>query len=124
MSLTVSVDVKQHRTMHTHWSQFVPHMSTDIRGQEALHHHHLSFPDYPVKNMPQSADDLSSRSRANRLAGHVQISANLFWSTGQAELFAGHAPCVINVVATDLISVGHVPDVTTDLVLQVICRTL
>ena len=28
MSLMVSVDVKQHSTMHTHWSQFVPNMST------------------------------------------------------------------------------------------------
>ena len=28
MSLTVSVDVKGHSTMHTHWSQFVPNMST------------------------------------------------------------------------------------------------
>jgi len=33
MSLTVSVDVKQHRTMLRHWSQFVPNTSTDIRGQ-------------------------------------------------------------------------------------------
>ena len=31
ISLMVSVDVKQHWTMHTHWSQFVPNMSTDIR---------------------------------------------------------------------------------------------
>ena len=28
--------------MLRHWSQFVPNMSTDIRGHEALHHrHHL-----------------------------------------------------------------------------------
>ena len=40
MSLTVSVDVKQHWIMLRHWSQFVPNMSTDIRGHEALHHHH------------------------------------------------------------------------------------
>ena len=40
MSLMVSVDVKQHWTMLRHWSQFVPNMSTDIRGHEALHHHH------------------------------------------------------------------------------------
>ena len=39
MSLTVSVDVKQHWTVLRHWSQFVPNMSTDIRGHEALHHH-------------------------------------------------------------------------------------
>ena len=36
MSLTVSVDVKQ----HCHWTMLVPNMSTDIRGHEALHHHH------------------------------------------------------------------------------------
>ena len=29
-------------TMLRHWSQFVPNMSTDIRGKEALHHHHTS----------------------------------------------------------------------------------
>ena len=39
-SLTVSVDVTQHWTMLRHWSQFVPNMSTDIRGHWALHHHH------------------------------------------------------------------------------------
>ena len=38
-SLTVSVDVKQHWTVLRHWSQFVPNMSTDIRGREALLHH-------------------------------------------------------------------------------------
>ena len=26
--------------MLRHWSQFVPNISTDIRGHEALHHHH------------------------------------------------------------------------------------
>ena len=31
---------KQHRTMRMHWSQFVPNMSTDIRGHEAPLHHH------------------------------------------------------------------------------------
>jgi len=40
MSLTVSVDVKQHWTVLRHWSQFVPNMSTDIRGHEALLHHY------------------------------------------------------------------------------------
>ena len=40
MSLTVSVDVKQYWIMLRHWSQFVPNMPTDIRGHEALHHHH------------------------------------------------------------------------------------
>ena len=39
MSLTVSVDVKQHWTMLRHWSQFVLNTSTDIRGHEALHHY-------------------------------------------------------------------------------------
>ena len=34
ISLTVSVDVKQHSTMLRHWSQFVPNTSTDIRGHE------------------------------------------------------------------------------------------
>ena len=24
---------------YRHWSQFVPNMSADIRGREALHHH-------------------------------------------------------------------------------------
>ena len=43
MNLTVSVDVKQHWTMLRHWSQFVPNMSTDIRGHKALHHHHLDW---------------------------------------------------------------------------------
>ena len=41
MSLTVSVEVKQHCTALQHWSQFVPNMSTDIRGHGALHHHRL-----------------------------------------------------------------------------------
>ena len=40
MSLTVSVDVKQHSTVLRHRSQFVPDMSTDIREHKALHHHH------------------------------------------------------------------------------------
>ena len=39
MSLTVSVDVKQHWTMLRHWSQFSPNMSTDIRGHDALLRH-------------------------------------------------------------------------------------
>ena len=43
MSLTFSVDVKQHWTMLRHWSQFVPNVSTDIRGHEALLHHHRQF---------------------------------------------------------------------------------
>ena len=40
MSLTVSVNVKQHLTVLRHWSQLVPNVSTDIRGDEALPHHH------------------------------------------------------------------------------------
>ena len=34
--LMVSVDVKQHSTMLTHWPQIVPNMSADIPGHEAL----------------------------------------------------------------------------------------
>ena len=41
MSFMVSVGVKQHWTMPRHWSQFVPNMSADTQGHEALHHHHL-----------------------------------------------------------------------------------
>ena len=40
-SLAVSVDVKQHWTVLRHWSQFVPNMSTDLQGHEALLHQHL-----------------------------------------------------------------------------------
>ena len=39
-SLTVSVDVKQYWTVLRHRSQCVPNMWTDIRGHEALLHHH------------------------------------------------------------------------------------
>ena len=39
MSFTVSVDVKQYWTVFQHWSQFVPNMSTDIWGHEAVLHH-------------------------------------------------------------------------------------
>ena len=38
VSLTVSVDVKQHWAVLRRWSQFVLNMSTDIRGHEALPH--------------------------------------------------------------------------------------
>ena len=41
MSLTVSLDAKQHWTILRHWSQFVSNMSTDIREHEVLHHHHV-----------------------------------------------------------------------------------
>ena len=34
MNLMVSMDVKQHWTMLRHWSQFVPNMSSNIRGHE------------------------------------------------------------------------------------------
>ena len=40
-SLTVSVDVKQHWTTLRHWPRFAPNILTDIRGHEALHHHHI-----------------------------------------------------------------------------------
>ena len=49
MSLTVSVDVKQHWTVLRHWSQFVPNMSTDIRGYEALLHHHYRSTHSPIR---------------------------------------------------------------------------
>ena len=57
MSLTVSVDVKQHWTVLQHWSQFVPNMSTDIQGHGALHHHQ------PFKCIPstQLQGDISLR---------------------------------------------------------------
>ena len=43
-TLSVFVDVKLHWTVLRHWSQFVPDMSTDIRGHEPLHHcHHLAL---------------------------------------------------------------------------------
>ena len=42
-------------TMLTHWSQFVPNMSADIRGHEALHHHLLSI--QPVENQPVEISD-------------------------------------------------------------------
>ena len=53
----VSVDVKQHWTMLRHWSQFVLNMSTDIRGHEALLHHHCQPPP------GQSGSSLSAQSR-------------------------------------------------------------
>ena len=34
--------------MLRHWSQFVPNMSTDIRGHEALQHHHHPKPAVPT----------------------------------------------------------------------------
>ena len=37
MSLMVSVEVKQHWTMHTHWSQFVPNMSNPTSENIKLH---------------------------------------------------------------------------------------
>ena len=43
MSLTVSVE---HWPVLRHWSQFVPNMSTDIRGHEALLHHHHHHPQW------------------------------------------------------------------------------
>ena len=62
-SLLVSVDVKLYWTVLRHWSQFVPNMSTDIRGHEALLHHSsadphnsysLSHPQWlaPISNLP------------------------------------------------------------------------
>ena len=72
MSLTVSVDVKQHWTMLRHWSQFVPNMSTDIRGHEALHHHHR------VQHTQSSGTVCESRGRR---PGHPSlISLRLLWT--------------------------------------------
>ena len=65
MSLTVSVDVKQHWTMLRHWSQFVPNMSADIRGHEALLHQHLC----PTKAMDR-------RSRQARKERTVAVAAH------------------------------------------------
>ena len=42
MSLMVSVDIKQHWAMLKCWSQFVPNISTDIKGHEALLHNQHS----------------------------------------------------------------------------------
>ena len=36
MSLTVSVDVKQHWTVLRHWSQFVPNMSKTKTGDKTI----------------------------------------------------------------------------------------
>ena len=41
--MDVSVDVKQYWTVLRHWSQFVPNMSTDIGGHEALLYQKLYF---------------------------------------------------------------------------------
>ena len=49
MSPMVSVDVKQHWTMHTHWSQFVPNMSTrhprtlSSTSSSSIEHSHLAI---------------------------------------------------------------------------------
>ena len=42
--------------MHTHWSQFVPNMSSDIRRHAPLHyhHHHLHTPFLPSSPSPIS----------------------------------------------------------------------
>ena len=60
MSLTVYVDVKQHWTMLRHWSQFVSNTSTDIRGHEALLHHHQKVCD--VNGHPRTWSSTSSSS--------------------------------------------------------------
>ena len=39
MNFRAPVDVKRHRIVLLQWSQFVPNMSTDIRGDEVLLHH-------------------------------------------------------------------------------------
>ena len=64
MRLMVSVDVKQHWTVLTHWSQFVPNNLADIRGHEALQHHLRS---QPRPSMPTTTQrhHQSKRSSAN-----------------------------------------------------------
>ena len=58
MSLTVSVDVKQHWIVLRHWSQFVPSMSTSIRGHEALLHHLQALVTPILKKPSLDANDL------------------------------------------------------------------
>ena len=40
--------------MLTHWSQFVPNMSTDIRGHEALLHHAQKKADFGLAVLRQA----------------------------------------------------------------------
>ena len=49
--------------MLRHWSQFVPNMSTDIRGHEALHHHQQQL------QQPQFSFDCLRQAQASVLAG-------------------------------------------------------
>ena len=57
-SLLVSVDVKLYQTVLRHWSQLVPNMSTDIRGQHYL-------PDEVIRTTAQSEQG-SERQRRPR----------------------------------------------------------
>ena len=63
----VSVDVKQYRSMLTHWSQLVSNMSTDIRG------HHLKEDYITNKQGGQSAFSVSPLGRAAACARLVSV---------------------------------------------------
>ena len=77
VSLPVSVDVKQHWTMLTHWSQFVPNMSTNIRGHEALrHHHHALASNLPSHEHMRSSVTLN-RSFLSTLSLYATQSVNI-----------------------------------------------
>ena len=54
MSLTVSVDIKQHWTVLRHWSQFSPNMSTDIQGHEAPLHLYVWLVVKAAKKLPHN----------------------------------------------------------------------
>ena len=68
MSLTVSVDVKQHWTMLRHGSQFVPNMSIDIRRHEApLHHQHSPGKQAPDNELNACTEDIKTWMTENQL---------------------------------------------------------
>ena len=74
MRLTISVDVKQHWTMHTLWSQFVPNMSTrhprTLSSTSSFKRHQSSgavwqsrWPSWaPVPNKPTVSVDVKQHS--------------------------------------------------------------
>ena len=80
-SLTVSVDVKQHWTMLRHWSQFVPNMSKDTRGHEALPHHHRQ----PILT------EFGGRCRKASLECERKAAGHRIWS--ELHLMSGQPDC-------------------------------
>ena len=84
ISLMVSVDVKQHWTMHTHWSQFVPNMSTrhprtlsstsscDYRGHE-LCESRVGRSGLPVHNKPYGFCGRKHHERRRLWLGNVHM---------------------------------------------------